>query len=214
METIEFSRIMPRVFSTLPALSSEIWGREVTFRKGESCLLLADSGKGKSTFCSYLLGYRNDYSGTLRFDADDTAAYDIPRWTQVRQRQVSLLFQELRLFPELTAHENVEIKNALTHHLTETTVREWFDRLGIADKWDAPVGKMSFGQQQRVALIRALAQPFDFLVLDEPISHLDDTNGAMMAQLVEEEVRRQGAALIVTSIGKHFDIHFDHTLQL
>lgn len=73
---------------------------------------------------------------------------------------------------------------------------------------------MSFGQQQRVALIRALSQPFDFLLADEPISHLDDVNSNQMGQLMMEEADRQGAAIIITSIGKHVELPYDRHLKL
>lgn len=67
-------------------------------------------------------------------------------------------------------------------------IEEMFGRMDLADKMHTPCGKMSFGQQQRVAAIRALAQPFDFLLLDEPISHLDDRNAAAMTSMIMEEV--------------------------
>ena len=86
--------------------------------------------------------------------------------------------------------------------------------LGISDKLDTPIANMSFGQQQRVALMRALAQPFDFLVADEPFSHLDDENAAVMASLMMEEAHRQGAGVIVTSIGKHMDLDYDKVFCL
>ena len=73
---------------------------------------------------------------------------------------------------------------------------------------------MSYGQQQRVAMIRALVQPFDFLLVDEPISHLDDENSAIMGEIMMEEARRQGAGVIVTSIGKHMSLPYDKTFSL
>ena len=73
---------------------------------------------------------------------------------------------------------------------------------------------MSFGQQQRVALIRSLAQPFDFIFADEPISHLDDTNSAIMAEIMMTEAKAQGAGVIVTSIGKHMDLDYEKTFKL
>ncbi len=63
--------------------------------------------------------------------------------------------------------------------------------LGIADKVDAKIGRMSFGQQQRVAMMRALCQPFDFILADEPISHLDDNNSRIMADIMMD--RSEGA---------------------
>ena len=73
---------------------------------------------------------------------------------------------------------------------------------------------MSFGQQQRVAMIRALVQPFDFLLADEPVSHLDDSNSQIMGNVMMEEVRRQGAAVIVTSIGKHIELDYERRIHL
>ena len=73
---------------------------------------------------------------------------------------------------------------------------------------------MSFGQQQRVAMLRALVQPFDFILADEPISHLDDTNSAVMADIMLAEAKAQGAGVIVTSIGKHMKLEYEKTLKL
>ena len=205
---------MPQVFSALEQLGSDIWQHDVTFEKGKLYLVEADSGKGKSTFCSYIQGYRHDYSGRLLFDDTDTRRLKTRDWVSIRQNQISLLFQELRLFPELTAMENVEIKNRLTGFKTRSQIEQWFQMLGIADKQNARVGQMSFGQQQRVAMMRALVQPFDFILADEPISHLDDANAAVMSQIMMDEARSQGAGVIVTSIGKHMDLAYDQVIKL
>ena len=125
-----------------------------------------------------------------------------------------MLWQELRLFPELTAFDNVLIKNNLTGFQKKKQIDEWFEMLGIADKKDAKIGRMSFGQQQRVAMIRALCQPFDFIFADEPISHLDDRNSEIMASIMMEEAKRQGAGVIVTSIGKHMVLDYERVLKL
>lgn len=205
---------MPHVFANGGDLRSEVWQRQVTFRKGHLYLVEADSGKGKSTFCSYILGYRHDYSGSLYFDDRQAMRLRVADWVSLRQRHVSHLFQELRLFPELTAMENVEIKNKLTGYKPRKEIEDWFERLGIADKMEAKIGLMSFGQQQRVALMRALVQPFDFILADEPISHLDDNNSRVMGDLMMEEARKQGAGVIITSIGKHMALDYEKTLRL
>ena len=214
MEKISFQAVMPHVFSGRTDLCSEVWGKDISFSKGHLYLVEADSGKGKSTFCSYVLGYRHDYTGTILFGDDDVRGYKTADWVDVRMRHVSLLFQELRLFPELTAWENVEIKNRLTSFADSHTIDTWFERLGIADKKQSLIGEMSFGQQQRVALMRALVQPYDFIVLDEPISHLDDDNARVMGQIVMEEARKQGAGVVMTSIGKHIDLDYEKTYRL
>lgn len=214
MQTINLSSVLPQVFQQNKDLKSEIWKQDVKFERGHLYLVEADSGKGKSTFCSYIVGYRHDYSGTVMFDDLNAKTFKVKDWVEMRQQHISHLFQELRLFPELTAWENVQIKNKLTNFKDDATIRQWFEMLGIGDKLDAKIGRMSFGQQQRVAMIRALVQPFDFLLADEPISHLDDNNSRIMADIMMTEAKAQGAGIIVTSIGKHMDLNYEKTLLL
>ena len=214
MNTIQFKYVIPQVFASREEQNSDVWQQDITFEKEKVYLIEAESGKGKSTFCSYLIGYRHDYSGQVLFDDVDARSLKVADWTNIRQQHISMLFQELRLFPELTAMENVLIKNNLTGYKSREEIINWFEMLGIPDKKDVKIGRMSFGQQQRVALIRSLVQPFDFLVADEPVSHLDDQNARIMGDILMQEVRRQGASLIVTSIGKHMDLNYDKVVQL
>ncbi len=214
MTTITLHQVLPQVFAANRDLLSDVWLQDLTLEKGKFYLVEADSGMGKSTFCSYLIGFRNDFSGTIRFDGRPSSEFTPTGWTRLRQRHISYLFQELRLFPELSVWENIQVKNRLTHFATDSQISAWLERIDIAEKRDEKVGKLSFGQQQRVALIRALAQPFDFLLADEPISHLDDGNAEQMAQLIREEAMRQGAAVVVTSIGKQLPLNYDCVLKL
>lgn len=214
MNTIRLEHTFPEVFANRSDLSSEVWQQDITFQKGHLYLVEASSGTGKSSLCSFLYGYRHDYQGIITFDGLNIRNLKVADWTRLRQRHLSLMWQELRLFPELTAMENVLIKNRLTGFKAKKDIRRWFDELGIADKENARLGQMSFGQQQRVAMMRALVQPFDFLMVDEPISHLDDQNARTMADIMMEEATRQGAGVIVTSIGKHIDMNYDQILKL
>jgi ABC-type lipoprotein export system ATPase subunit len=214
MEKILLNSVIPQVFSQRTEWNSDIWNTDATFEKGHLYLVEAESGQGKSTFCSYVLGYRHDYSGEVMFDDHLTSDYKVSDWVDIRKRHVSHLFQELRLFPELTAMENVMIKNNLTGFKSKEQIVEWFDMLGIGDKLDAKIGKMSFGQQQRVAMIRALVQPFAFILADEPISHHDDNNSRIMGEIMMTEAKKQGAGVIVTSIGKHMDLDYEKVFKL
>lgn len=214
MEKITLKHVLPEVFATRNEIHSEIWHQNIVLNKGDVCLIEATSGTGKSSLCSYITGYRRDYQGIILFDDRNITHFSTKDWSRLRRESISILFQELRLFPELTAMENVQIKNALTKFKSKKEIAQWFERLGIADKMDAPIGLMSFGQQQRVAMIRALVQPFDFLLADEPVSHLDEQNSQLMAELMMEEVNRQGASVLVTSIGKHMNLNYDKVFKL
>ena len=214
MNSITLDNTLPKVFLQRTDLQSDVWRKQVTIERGKTYLIEASSGTGKSSLFSFIIGYRHDYDGSILFDGKDSRQYRTKDWIRLRQRHISMLFQELRLFPELTAMENIEIKNNLTHFKSGKEIEQWFEALGIADKMQSPVRLMSFGQQQRVAMIRALVQPFDFLLADEPISHLDDANSQAMASIMTAEAKRQGAAIVITSIGKHMELPYDKTLCL
>lgn len=214
MYSIHLQQTLPQVFAGRDAITSDVWHQDIVFHKGKSYLVEAASGTGKSSICSYIYGYRRDYQGIINFDERNIRSLSVNEWVEVRKNSLSILFQELRIFPELTAFENVQLKNRLTNFKKKKEVLALFETLGVDDKVNEKAAKLSFGQQQRVAFIRTLCQPFDFIFLDEPISHLDDENGLIMSRLLTEEVERQGAGIIVTSIGKHLPLNYDETLKL
>lgn len=214
MNHIHLQQTLPQVFAARNAIVSDVWHRDITFNKGKRYLIEAASGTGKSSLCSYIYGYRCDYQGIINFDGRNIRSLSVNEWVDIRKYSISILFQELRIFPELTALENVQLKNRLTNFKKKKEILTLFDTLGIADKVNEKAGKLSFGQQQRVTFIRSLCQPFDFIFLDEPISHLDDENGAIMSQMLTEETGHQGAGIIVTSIGKHLELEYDRILKL
>ena len=99
MNTIRLKYVIPHVFASREQQDSEIWQQDVVFEKDRLYLIEADSGKGKSTLCSYLIGYRHDYTGSIFFDDVDSSQLKIGQWVDLRTKHISHLFQELRLFP-------------------------------------------------------------------------------------------------------------------
>lgn len=214
MDKITLKDVVPEIFASREVLTSDVWLREISFERGKKYLVRAESGTGKSSLCSYIYGQRGDYRGTILFDNEDIRRYNSGKWSDIRQNSLSILFQELRLFGELTAMENVWIKNSITGFKSREEIVALFEELGISDKLNTRTEHLSYGQQQRVALIRALCQPYSFLLLDEPISHLDDKNSDVMRDMILREAERQGAGVIATSIGKHMNINYDLCLNL
>ena len=214
MNTIKLKGVVPEIFASNKELHSDVWLSDVELEQGKRYLIKADSGTGKSSLLSYIYGQRGDYRGDIMFNDQNIQTLSSHDWCMVRQSMLSILFQDLKLFGELTALENVEIKNRLTKTQTSRVIKGWFEELGIADKLNSRADHLSYGQQQRVALIRALCQPFNFLLLDEPISHLDDRNGEVMRDIIIREATRQGAGIIATSIGKHMDMEYNKILSL
>lgn len=194
------------MFAGHDGIHSDVWLQQVVLQRGKRYLISAESGTGKSSMCSYIYGYRQDYSGEIAFDGQDIRLLTVAQWCDVRQHHIAYLPQDMRLFGELTAMENVELKNRLTGFKSRQEIEHLFQSLGIADKQDSLASKLSIGQQQRVAIIRTLCQPFDFILLDEPVSHLDEENNRIVARLITQEADRQGAGVIATSVGYHLKI--------
>ncbi len=218
IKDIRLENVLPEVFADIAGAShiasSEIWLNEVKLHRGVNYLVYAESGTGKSSLCSYIYGERHDYAGRILFDGADISRFGQSRWSELRQKSLAYLPQQLSLFPELTVTENIEIKNRLTNFRSAAEIGVMLERMEIADKADVRARYLSIGQQQRVAIIRALCQPFDFLLLDEPVSHLDTRNNASVAEMITEAASQQGASIVATSVGNNISIRDFVTLHL
>ncbi|MDR2466275.1 MAG: ATP-binding cassette domain-containing protein [Prevotellaceae bacterium] len=213
MESITLNGLHPSSISnTDPASVFEPWFNDIRFDKGKNCLITAPSGHGKSSLFAFIFGERNDYSGNIAFDARNIASLKQNEWRDIRRRSLSCVFQGLRLFSDLTVRENIELKNKITGHKSAGEIELLAAKAGIENKINEKVGRLSFGQQQRVATIRALCQPFDFILLDEPFSHLDEKNIEIMSELISAETKRQNAGIILCSLGYEYPFRFDSRL--
>lgn len=198
---IALNDILPEVFAHEKTPRSDVWRTKLQLRRGEKYLVESASGGGKSSLAAFLTGCRRDYEGSIEFNGENIRSLGIADWQEIRRSHIAFLPQELGLFPELSAFDNIMLKARLMPSPDVAKAEEWMKRLGVDARRDYPAGKLSIGQQQRVALIRSLCQPFDFILLDEPVSHLDEANNRMAAAIVEEEAARQDAGIIVFSVG-------------
>ncbi len=214
IEYIELKNLLPEAFKQQDKIESDVWHQVMRFDKKKIYLIKAVSGAGKSSLCAYLYGERTDYQGIITFNGNNISTFTDKQWVDIRRKHLSITFQDLRLFPELTAIENIQIKNNLTHHKKKKEILSWFEQLDLDQHMNHPVGKLSFGQQQRVAFIRSLCQPFDFILLDEPVSHLDQNNANIMAKILIEEFEKKSFGIIITSIGKDLELPYDYIMSL
>jgi|SRR5574343_60005 len=191
-----------------------IWGRDVDFEAGRYYLVKAFSGKGKSTLIAYLSGTRSDYSGEVLLDKRSTKNFSLTEWSVLRCQQMAVVYQDLRLFDYLTARDNIKIKQELAPGVSLDEVAEMAVHLGVDHLLDKQVRYLSMGQQQRVALIRALVQPFQWLLLDEPFSHLDAENTLKMEQLIDRYCQKNNAGLILTSLGDGSSLNIHTDIQI
>lgn len=198
--TIHLQQILPTYFEKSKVQQSEIWGKDLQFRKGELIKIVAPSGSGKSSLIHFLYGIRHEYHNHIIYDNKPLRKFSIEEVAQLRKDQLSIVFQDLRLFPEQTVRQNIEVKRQLNPFHPPEKIDEMAERLGIKSKLEFKSRICSYGEQQRVAIIRALMQPFDFLLLDEPFSHLDENNSQRCMELMLEEGRARNAAIIFADL--------------
>lgn len=191
---------------------SDIWNKDISFARGEIIHIQAPSGTGKTTLIHFLYRLRADYEGQIRLGDQDLRGIGTDAMAKLRQRQLSIVFQDLKLFKDLTGTENLEIKRGLTDHVPTVLIPDYARRLGIAEKLENPGHTLSYGEQQRLAIIRSLLQPFGWILLDEPFSHLDHQNISRAVALIGEVTQANGAGLLIADLED--DDHFDYTRKL
>lgn len=180
---------------------SEVWHNTVRIDPSSRVKIKAPSGTGKTTLIHYLYRMRSDYTGTISWDGRDLRQLDSDRLAGYRQQKISIIFQDLRLFAQLTARENIELNRVLqTPHYPPEAIDEMAGQLQVDHILHQPAGICSYGEQQRIAIIRALVQPFSLLIMDEPFSHLDKQNARKAAQLIETECDKRRAGFVLTDL--------------
>lgn len=214
--TIDIKRVVPiPLRDRLEKRPSDIWHTELTIQMQDMVKVQAPSGSGKTTLIHCLYHLRKDYTGDIFWNGRNARDFTDAALADWRQTTVSIVFQDLRLFPQLTARENIELKRIMqTPFHPAESISEMAERLGISHILDQPAGLCSYGEQQRVAIIRALMQPFSWLLLDEPFSHLDSDNTRKAALLILEECRKRAAGLLITDLEPDQHFPYDHLLQL
>jgi len=195
--------------------NSDVWNQSVVFQQGEWTKIKAPSGTGKTTFIHTLYKLRHDYIGEVLYDGKNAKAIVGDELAKIRQQKISIVFQDLRMFPNLTAKENIELKRVLqTPFYEETMIDTMAEKLGVTHILHQRAGLCSYGEQQRIAIIRALIQPFDWLLMDEPFSHLDNDNIAKAVELIGEECKKRKAGFILTDLDDDNHFEYNKILQL
>lgn len=197
---LQLNNLLPTYFPETRKQTSEVWGKDLSFQAGDMVKIVAPSGSGKTSLMHFLYGLRNDYTGTINYGNETIKQFSAEDFAVQRKNNVSIVLQDLRLLPEQTVHQNLFIKHQLNPYHPVEKIKEMAERLGIGSKLDSKCKTCSYGEQQRVAIIRALLQPFQFLLLDEPFSHLDNNNSMLAMDLMMEEAKARGAAIIFADL--------------
>ena len=197
---IHLRKVKPEYFVKSGKEVSQVWQQDISIIRGEHLHIVAPSGSGKTSLIHFIYGLRKDYSGSIFYDDADIKNFSTENFSAFRQNKISIIFQDLRLFEDQTTRENIEIKRILNPYHKPEAIDLMAQKLGIEKKLNQQVKTCSYGEQQRIAIIRALMQPFDFLLLDEPYSHLDEENRRKAMELIYEECDKRNAAMIFADL--------------
>lgn len=207
---LSISHVVPlpllQAHNTLNAIA---WQQDIVCHQDERVLVYGPSGAGKTLFLQILYGLRKDFDGKLYWGTWNMHEITTAQLSQLRAASLSMVFQDLRLFDELTVWDNIDIKRRLTDTVSAYDAEKWLERLGLKEKLDIKVDTLSAGERQRVGIVRALVQPFEWLLLDEPFSHLDFFNRQKAITLIQEVAGRQRAGIIVTAVSDNEDFVYD-----
>ncbi|MBY0534358.1 MAG: ATP-binding cassette domain-containing protein [Chitinophagaceae bacterium] len=198
--SLRIQELWPVYFTEAHQRASQIWKQDIRFEKGSRVHIVAPSGSGKTSLIHFLYGTRSSYTGSIQLNEFNITGMKPAQKAVIREKQLSVVFQDLRLFPTLSVYENINIKRQLNPYHSEDMIPVMVERLGITHKLHQLCSTCSYGEQQRVAIIRSLMQPFDFILLDEPFSHLDKENSQKALDLILEEADKRGAGVLLADL--------------
>lgn len=217
MITITLQAVVPDpIREKVLARHSDIWNNQLQLQQGDWVKVKAPSGTGKTTLANIIWNLRKDYEGRVLYDGVNTQEIAAEKMAEYRQTKLSVVFQDLRLFGQLTALENIELKRNMPRqpYCSLDKVKEMADSLGVAHVLQQQTSTCSYGEQQRIAILRALVQPFEFLVMDEPFSHLDKANTLKAARLIADECRQRNAGFLITDLDDDELFEYNRHLKL
>jgi putative ABC transport system ATP-binding protein len=183
-------------------------GVSFTVEQSEWIAIMGPSGSGKTTLINILGGLDTPTAGTAVVDGKSIARLDESALTRFRAEKVGFIFQQFHLVPYLTALENVMLAQYFHSTTDETEAREALGRVGLANRTDHLPAELSGGEQQRVAVARALINHPKLILADEPTGNLDEANQETVIRLFHELHAQGHTILMVThdpSIGRLAD---------
>ncbi|MBL8153202.1 MAG: ABC transporter ATP-binding protein [Anaerolineae bacterium] len=169
---------------------------------GEFFVLLGKSGSGKSTLLNLISAIDHPDSGSIHIDGTEITGLDERRQTLFRRDHIGIVFQFFNLIPTLTVLENITLPSELRgerRQAVEGRGRALLERVGLGSRADTFPDRLSGGEQQRIAIARALAHEPALVLADEPTGNLDEDTGRSILQLLLELTRDAGKTLVMAT---------------
>jgi putative ABC transport system ATP-binding protein len=199
-----------RAGASVPALD----GVSLSVERGEFVALVGPSGCGKSTLLNLAAAVDFADEGRVLVCGVDPARAGERELVRLRRRSVGVVFQAFHLMPGLSAEENVALPLALDGRADPGRVSGLLERVGLAPRARHEPSELSGGEQQRVAVARALVHRPALLLADEPTGNLDSANGARVLELLDELRREEGAALLLATHDAAVAARADRVIRL
>jgi putative ABC transport system ATP-binding protein len=187
-----------RTYETTSGRVTALDAVSVTIPYGQFVVVLGPSGSGKTTLVNILGALDHASSGTVRIAGRDVTDASKREMFEIRRRTVSFIFQSFNLFPGLTAHENVQFGIDAADREGGPSAAEVLDSVGLGERLDQFPSQLSGGEQQRVAVARALATGNPVILADEPTGELDFQTGTRILELLQAQIAADRAVILVT----------------
>ncbi|WP_338466107.1 ABC transporter ATP-binding protein [Novosphingobium sp. ZN18A2] len=186
---------LEKVYETGETSVFALRGVDIAVPRGDMIVLLGPSGSGKSTLLNILGGLDRPTAGRLFYRDTELTALDDRALTRFRRQQIGFIFQFYNLIPSLTAEENVRLVTDIAHDPMDA--REALDMVGLADRRHHFPAQLSGGEQQRVAVARAIAKRPGVLLCDEPTGALDSSTGVRVLETLERAHDELGTTVVI-----------------
>ena len=184
---------------------------------GEFVALRGRSGSGKTTLLNCLGGLDQPSSGRIRMQGIDIATLQEAERTRWRRERIGFVFQQMGLLPSFSAYENLDVMarlGAVPRRERRRRILDTLERVGLLDYYDHRPYEMSGGQQQRIAIARALVTEPALILADEPSSELDSDTTHDVLAVLKDFVRERGASILLSSHDPIVDEYADRIINL
>ena len=192
-------------------------GVDLVVGKGELVALLGPSGSGKSTMLQAVGLLEGGFSGSIKLDGEEVSSAGVDRQTEIRRQKLGFVYQFHHLLPDFDALENVVLPQLIADAMPEDAVERathLLTQLGLSEGLHHRPSKLSGGEQQRVAVARALANRPKLVLADEPTGNLDEHTADIVLGEFMALVREQGSSAIVATHNERLAAKMDRVVRL
>ncbi len=192
-------------------------GIDLDIHRGETVALRGRSGSGKSTLLNLIAGIDAPDAGSVTVAGIDLTGLTERERTLFRREHIGFVYQSFNLIPTLNVADNVRLVlelNKVPPALTSRRINELLESVGLADRGDSYPDVLSGGEQQRIAIARALAHEPAVLLADEPSGNLDDATAEAVLGLLDKLVHDSGRTMLIATHSQHIASHCDRVLEL